>query len=139
MRLRPTHSIAPTGCSSTPMREARSRRWAAGAAAVSALALLSTTMAGPARAEAGDDDVSAPERALMTGLDLTIIRPLAALRAGVGAAILVPASILASPSCLVNLVNGADCRPVFEAPYEVLVGEPADYAFNRKLGDIESE
>ena len=115
------------------------KQFTAGVAALSALAVLSTGMAGPARAEDGDDSVSAPERALMTGLDIAIIRPLAAIRAGVGAVVLVPAAILASPGCLVNLVNGADCRPIFEAPYEVLVGEPADYAFNRKLGDIDTE
>lgn len=81
-------------------------------------------------------DVSTAERIATTGIDVIIVRPLAAVRAGIGSLILVPAAILASPACIVNLVNGESCRPVYEAPYDVLVGEPAEYAFNRKMGEL---
>ena len=128
MRLRPTRSIG--SMEGSPTRRAT-------ALAVILLSSIVLAAAGPALAEDGDGEaVSAPERVLMTGLDIAIVRPLAALRAGVGSVLLVPATILASPGCLVNLANGADCRPIFEAPYEVLVAEPADYAFNRKMGEI---
>lgn len=131
MRTRPTRSIG--SMEGSPPRRAT-------ALAVILLASLLLAAAGPALAEDDEGEpVSAPERILMTGLDMTIIRPLAAFRAGVGSVLLVPATILASPGCLVNLVNGTDCRPIFEEPYEVLVGEPADYAFNRKMGDLEAE
>lgn len=81
-------------------------------------------------------DGSVPQRVFSSGVDVALVRPLAAIRAGIGAALLVPAAILASPACVVNVVTGADCRPVFEAPYDVLVGEPADYAFKREIGEL---
>lgn len=92
-------------------------------------------VAGPAVAEDGGM-WEAPQRAAATTLDLLIVRPLAAARTGIGALLLVPATILASPGCAVNLVTGADCRPIFEVPYEVLVQEPAEYAFGRELGEL---
>ena len=104
-----------------------------------ALALLTLVSTRPVMAESDESDssdASTAQRILLTGVDIVIVRPLAAFRAGLGSVLLVPAAILASPACLVNLANGADCRPVYEAPYEVLVAEPADYAFQRKMGEL---
>lgn len=81
-------------------------------------------------------DWSVPEKIASTTLDLIVVRPLAAIRTGVGALLLGPAALLASPGCVVNLITAADCRSVYEAPYEVLVGEPAEYAFRRELGEL---
>lgn len=98
------------------------------------VALATAAHANPSTAWTWDGSV--PQRVVSSSVDVMIVRPLAAVRAGIGAALLVPASILASPACAVNLVNGADCRPVFEAPYEVLVAEPVDYAFKREIGEL---
>ncbi len=106
------------------------REWRAAAAGLSLAALL-----GAPSASAGWDG-SAAQKTVSTGLDMIIVRPLAAARAGIGSVLLVPASILASPACAVNLVRGDSCRPIFEAPYEVLVAEPADYAFKREMGEL---
>ena len=105
----------------------------AGQGLAAAVAVISLVAAGPAAAEW---DGSTGQRVLTTGMDIAIVRPLAALRAGLGAILLVPASILASPACIAKLFSREDCRPVYEAPYEVLVAEPADYAFNRKMGEL---
>ncbi len=101
-----------------------------------ALALLTLVSTRPVMAEADSSDASTTERIFLTGLDIAIVRPLAVFRVGLGSVLLVPAAILASPACFVNLANGADCRPVYEAPYEVLVAEPADYAFQRRMGEL---
>lgn len=81
-------------------------------------------------------DGSTAQRIASTGVDIVIVRPLAAVRAGIGSLFLVPAALLASPACVVNLVNGESCRPVYEAPYEVLVRDPAEYAFGREMGEL---
>lgn len=98
------------------------------------VALASIAQARPSAAWAWDGSMA--QRILSTGVDVVLVRPLAAARAGIGAALLVPASILASPACAVNLATGADCRSVFETPYDVLLGEPAEYAFKRELGEL---
>lgn len=106
------------------------------AGAVAALALIS---AGPGVAESDDADASeasTAEQVALRGLDMVIVRPLAAVRAGIGSILLVPAAILATPACFVNLANNADCRPVYETPYDVLVAEPAEYAFGRPMGEL---
>lgn len=119
MRTRPTRlSTLPT-C------------WMISLAAIAALSI--GTHARPS--QAADED-SVGQRIVSTGIDMTLVRPLAALRAGIGAVLFVPAAILASPACAVNAINGEGCGPVFEAPYEVLVGEPVEYAFRRELGDL---
>lgn len=126
MRTRSTRSDAPIFLSTT--------RWLAGALA--ALALIS---AGPVRAqsdESDESDASRAEQVVLKGVDMTIVRPLAAVRAGIGSILLVPAAILATPACFVNLANNADCRPVYETPYDVLVAEPAEYAFSRPMGEL---
>ncbi|MBY0400466.1 hypothetical protein K2X89_09245 [Myxococcota bacterium] len=100
-----------------------------------AVALLTIGPARPSHAEWAWEG-SLGQRIVSTGLDLTIVRPLAAVRAVIGSAIFVPAAVMASPACAVNLINGAECGPAFEAPYDVLVSEPVDYAFRRKMGDL---
>ncbi|MBK7948995.1 MAG: hypothetical protein IPK00_09670 [Deltaproteobacteria bacterium] len=124
MRTRPTRSCPSKGSS---IRISRVTFLAA------AVALLTVGHAQPSAAEW---EGSVGQRIISTGIDIAVLRPLAALRAGIGAVLFVPAAILASPACAVNAINGADCRPVFEAPYEVLVSEPAEYAFQRKMGEL---
>ena len=101
-------------------------------AAIAAL-LMVVSHAQPSRAEW---DGSVGQKILLTGVDMSIVRPLSALRVGAGAILFVPAAILASPACAVNAINGTECRSVFEAPYELLVTEPVEYAFKRKLGEL---
>ena len=98
-----------------------------------AAVLLSLIAAGPAAAEW---EGSTGQQAVAKGMDVVIVRPLATARVAVGAALLVPASILASPACIVNLFSGDECGPVFQAPYEILVADPADYAFHRPMGEL---
>ena len=121
MRTRPARLDSPIRTSSM--------RWPGAALAL----LLSLAAAGPSAAAW---EGSTAERIVTTGLDLTIVRPLAVVRAGIGSALLVPAAILASPACLVNLANGEECGPVYSTPYDILVGEPAEYAFSRELGEL---
>jgi hypothetical protein len=59
-------------------------------------------------------------------LDVVIIRPLAAAKVVVGAALLIPAAIFSSPMG----------REGFQGAYEVLVAVPAEYAFDRKVGEF---
>lgn len=99
-------------------------------------ALLALSSAFVARPAAAAWEGSTAQKAISSGLDLTIVRPLAAIRVGIGSVLLVPASVLASPACAVNLVRGESCRPVFEAGYDVLVGEPAEFAFQREVGEF---
>ncbi len=122
-----------------PARSGDSIRFSARRGRVSTVAVLSLcTLVGllGARPAAAGWDGSTAQKAVSTGVDMTIVRPLAAVRAGLGSVLLVPASILASPACAVNMVRGESCRPVYEAAYDVLVGEPVEYAFNRKMGEL---
>jgi len=98
-----------------------------------AAVVLSFIAAGPASAAW---DGSTGQRVVTTGMDVAIVRPLAAARVAIGAALMVPASILASPACIVNLFSGDDCRPIFQAPFDILIAEPADYAFHRPMGEL---
>ena len=120
MRMRPARLHSPIRPSTI--------QWMGGAVAL----LFSLAAAGPSAAAW---EGSTAERIVTTGLDLAIVRPLAVVRTGVGWALLVPAAILASPACLVNLASGEECGPVYSTPYDILVGEPAEYAFSRKLGE----
>lgn len=123
MRTRPARSG-----NSNPISAGRG--WRAAAAGLSLAALFGAPSA------SADWDGSTAQKTISTGLDMMIVRPLAAARAGIGSVLLVPASILASPACAVNLYRGDSCRPIFEAPYEVLVAEPAEYAFTREMGEL---
>lgn len=100
-------------------------------AAAAALATM-----GPIRPAAAEEQTSVGQKIVSTGIDMAFVRPLAAVRAGIGAVLFVPAALFASPACAVNAVKGEDCRPVFEAPYEILIGEPAEYAFGREMGEL---
>jgi len=137
MRTRPTRpgSSIERSIPSPSARLFSARRPGLAVLASLAAAAAHLGAAMPAAAET-ESAAETATRVVATGVDATIVRPLAALRAGVGSVLLVPAAILASPACLVNLINSESCRPVYEAPYEVLVSEPADYAFNRKLGEL---
>lgn len=59
-------------------------------------------------------------------VDAVIVRPLAALRVGVGAVFFVPGSLLASPSG----------KEGINTAYDVLIAAPMEYAFDRELGDF---
>ena len=59
-------------------------------------------------------------------LDALVVRPLATARVIVGAALMVPSSILVAPSG----------REGLETAYDVLLAAPMDYAFNRELGSF---
>jgi hypothetical protein len=120
MRTRPTRVGSSVRISST--------RWMGAAIALASLIGVQPATAAP--------EVSTAERIASTGMDMLIVRPLAAVRTGIGSLLLVPAALLASPACIVNLVNDESCRPVYEAPYDVLVGDPAEYAFRRKMGEL---
>ena len=69
---------------------------------------------------------SKAEDVIAKAVDATIIRPLSVVRLAIGAALLVPAGIFASPSGLEGL----------QTAYDVLVVGPREYAFDRKLGDF---
>jgi hypothetical protein len=58
--------------------------------------------------------------------DAILVRPLATVRVVVGAVLFVPASLFASPSGREG-IGGA---------YDVLIGSPIEYAFDRKLGEF---
>ena len=119
-----------------PTRHGSSIRisWVTFLAAAAALAMVGH--ARPSAAAAWVWEGSTAQKYVSIGVDMTVVRPLAALRAGIGAVLFVPAAILASPACAVNAANDEDCGPVYEAPYEVLIGEPAEYAFRRKMGEL---
>lgn len=123
MRTRPARS----GVSN---RISAGRRWTSTAAAIALASLCG------AQTASAEWDGSPAQKTISTGVDAVIVRPLAAARAGIGSVLLVPASILASPACAVNLIRGDSCRPVFEAAYDVLVAEPAEYAFKREMGEL---
>ena len=136
MRTRPTRFGSSIRFS--PISPLSKMKWIACAAAVLALISARHVLAGAGAesGDAGESTTSTTQQVLLTGLDMAIVRPLAAFRVGIGSILLVPAAILASPACFVNLAHHTDCRPVYEAPYDVLVGEPAEYAFGRKLGEL---
>ena len=104
-------------------------------AAVVLIAALLAPIAGPA-AEDEEEAVEpapveqhwydGPLRDFDVAFDLIVIRPLAAVTWGAGAALLVPASIMTAP-------NGWDS--VKEA-YDRLVREPGDYFYSRPLGEF---
>ena len=134
MRTRPTRFGSSIRLS--PVSPIWKMKWIACAAAVLALISARPVLAGAGSDEADESATSTTQQIVLTGLDMAIVRPLAAFRVGVGSLLLLPAALLASPACFVNLANHADCRPVYEAPYDVLVGEPAEYAFGRKMGEL---
>jgi hypothetical protein len=85
---------------------------------------------GASTASAEDDkwrwEGSEAEKVTATTIDLLIVRPLATVRVAVGAALMIPASLFASPSG----------REGIDGAYEVLLEEPSAYAFNRPIGEF---
>lgn len=112
--------------------------WRAGLAL--AAALLTVVGAQPSSAQTesapSGSEGSPLQVAASTTVDALLVRPLAATRALLGAALMVPTALLVSPTCIGNAVRGESCAPVYEAPYDVLVAEPATFAFQRELGDL---
>ncbi|MFO0689911.1 MAG: hypothetical protein U0900_14535 [Myxococcota bacterium] len=120
-----------------PTRLARSNRSSIRLARVAVVATAAALASiGAVRPAGAEEQASIGSKIVSTSIDVAIVRPLAAMRAGLGAVLFVPAALFASPACAVNAAKGEDCRPVFETPYEILVGEPAEYAFERKLGEL---
>lgn len=91
-----------------------------------ALTAASFMLATAAPVQAYEFEGSALENGIANTLDITIVRPLASLRVLIGGVLLIPAAIMSSP-------GGNDS--VNEA-YDLLVREPMEYAFDRKLGDF---
>ncbi|MBW2424099.1 MAG: hypothetical protein JRG86_07615 [Deltaproteobacteria bacterium] len=95
-------------------------------AALTALLLLTA----PTSAWAQDDrwrwEGSQAEEITAKSVDALIIRPLATIRVAVGAALMLPACLLASPSG----------REGIDGAYEVLLEEPLEYAFTREMGEF---
>jgi len=100
------------------MRAHRSSRFFA-SVAVAALLLSATP-------SAAEWEGSAAEDAVAKGVDALIVRPLASARVVIGALLLIPAALLASPSGMEGL----------DAAYDILVAQPMEYAFDREIGDF---
>jgi len=88
--------------------------------------ILAVTLASAQPALAQGFEGSKTEDVMAKGLDALLVRPLGAVRVVVGAAFLIPASLLASPGGMESV----------RAAYEVLVDEPVEFAFRRELGDF---
>jgi len=95
--------------------------------------LLGSTLASAETSDAKSErwkwEGSRAEEIVSVGFDAFLIRPLATIRVAAGAAFLIPAALFSAPG------GGRDS--VSEA-YQFFVGDPAEYAFARKLGDFES-
>ena len=89
---------------------------------------LASAQGSDAKSEGWKWEGSRADQIVGVGFDVLIIRPLATLRVGAGAAFLLPAALFSAPG------GGRDA--VTEA-YEFFVGDPAEYAFGRELGDFE--
>ena len=97
-------------------------------ASLTALVLLS----GASSAMAADEEQawkwegSRAEEIAAKSLDVLIVRPLATARVAAGTVLMVPAMLLSSPMG----------REGFDGAYEVLMEEPAEYAFRRPIGEF---
>lgn len=69
---------------------------------------------------------SSAQRAAATGIDVLMVRPLAAARVIVGSLIFIPTAAMASPMG----------REGISAAYEVLIELPVEYAFEREIGEF---
>jgi len=88
--------------------------------------LAAATLILSATPSAAEWEGSAAEDAVAKGVDALIVRPLASARVVVGALLLIPAVILASPSG----------KEGIDIAYDTLLAEPMEYAFDRELGDF---
>jgi len=92
-------------------------------ASLLAIALVTTTAAGAARA--GDAEEKSAEWPDAT-YDAVVLRPLQTVAVVFGAALFVPAAIVSSPGG----------RPAVYDAWDIFVAEPADTAFKRPLGSF---
>jgi len=69
---------------------------------------------------------SKAEKFFASALDLTFVRPLAAVRVLTGVIITLPALVMSAP----------DDKNGFEGTIDVFVTQPYEYAFERKIGDF---
>jgi hypothetical protein len=69
---------------------------------------------------------SPAERVVTKGVDIVLVRPLSYFRLAVGAVLVIPAALLAAP-------NGRE--GVSEA-FDIFIVQPANYAFDRELGEF---
>ncbi len=79
-----------------------------------------------AQPSAADWNGAAVEDVSAKIVDAIIVRPLATIRVIVGAAMLLPSSML-------SVWGGVDG---LRGSYDLLLAEPIDYAFDRELGDF---
>ena len=96
---------------------------------IAALAVLLVSSAA-ATASAADEswrwEGSKAEEITAKTVDLLVVRPLATARVAAGAVLMIPASLMASPSG----------REGIDGAYEVLLEEPSAYAFTRPIGEF---
>lgn len=83
-------------------------------------------LAQPSLANAEESTGSKAENIAVKVIDAVVIRPIATVRVIIGAALLIPASLFSSPGG----------KESVSTAYDVLVAAPAEYAFDRKLGDV---
>lgn len=69
---------------------------------------------------------SRAEEGVAIALDAVFVRPLASARFGLGALMFVPAYLFSLPMG----------REGFDGAYDTLIAQPAEYAFERELGDF---
>ncbi len=93
-------------------------------AALVAVALFAA--AAPASALDLGWEGSRAQEVTSTTLDLVIVRPLATMRVIVGAGLFLPAALMSLPMG----------REGYEGAYDVFIGQPREYAFDRKMGEL---
>ena len=89
------------------------------------MAVAVLALAAP-RPAAADWETSPAADVAASTLDLVIVRPLATVKVIVGAVIFVPAMIVSLPM-MGEGISGA---------YETMIEVPAEYAFDRKIGEL---
>jgi hypothetical protein len=70
---------------------------------------------------------SKAEDVLAKGIDVTLVRPLATARVVIGCLFFIPAAILSAP---------AGREEGFDVAFDVMIAEPSEYAFQRKVGEF---
>lgn len=80
----------------------------------------------PTQAAAWTWEGSPAEDVVAKTVDALVIRPMATVRAAIGAAMMVPAALFSLPSG----------REGVEGAYEILIEAPVEFAFRRPLGEF---
>ena len=93
---------------------------------VTCLVFIGALAAAPASSADWESSKEKAAEVSAKALDAIVVRPLATVRVIVGAALMVPSSILVAPSG----------REGYETAYDVLIVGPMDYAFERELGSF---